>query len=519
MADTHNSDSDVTTWKTNPAGMMRYFNSVTYTLRHAVADLVDNCLDAGAKNILIEFDYNRDTGKDPYIIIADDGKGIKEDEWESAMELGKPESKDLTKLATYGVGMKLSSLTQAQEVTIFSRPPGEAQILLRRISSDEINKRNNNAREEGLVLMTTKSNVGDIPKGVNEPEKLIEIGNQNLFPGTKFNTVVTLEKMHKLQLWASLDKTTKKTFLDEKDSIRCHLGIIYHRILEKRGDDLVIRLNGSRLKPLDPFLSHEDSKWHGTIKVEDSMSLAPIDDRGSCPINIAMCVIPHEKKLENVPYTKDVNKILKKTGMQGLYFYRNDRIIQYGGWHNIVSELDTRQLARCSIEIPPEFYEFFGVSPYKLAVEPNPGVIRALQEMFQKQRHWGKLYGSKKGKKPFTGKKKDYLTVSTPKATTDNHGVAVQRYTSEGTKNKKTTQKWKDNEDPFTPSKPQEKPPEEEPPEEEPEDEPPVEGGEPEDKHYRVLETTSTTDTIELDHIHPKYDDIHKLLRDNQDVG
>ena len=37
--------------------------------------------------------------------------------------------------------------------------------------------------------------------------------------------------------------------------------------------------------------------------------------------------------------------------MQGFYFYRNDRIIQYGGWHGIHQEVDKLQLARCSVEI------------------------------------------------------------------------------------------------------------------------------------------------------------------------
>ena len=131
-------DADVSSWEMNPKGMMRYFNSVTYTLRHAIADLVDNCIDAGAKNILIDFDYNRETGKNPYIIIADDGKGIKEDEFDSAMTLGKEESKDYTKLATYGVGMKLSSLTQAQEITIYSRPQSQDDVSIRRISKQHI---------------------------------------------------------------------------------------------------------------------------------------------------------------------------------------------------------------------------------------------------------------------------------------------------------------------------------------------------------------------------------------------
>ena len=78
-------DADVSTWKINPAGMIRYFNNVTYTLHHAVADLVDNCIDAAATKIEIWMDYDRDTNADPYLWVADNGTGISEDDWEDAV--------------------------------------------------------------------------------------------------------------------------------------------------------------------------------------------------------------------------------------------------------------------------------------------------------------------------------------------------------------------------------------------------------------------------------------------------
>ena len=94
------------------------------------------------------------------------------------MEIGKTESKNLERLGTYGVGMKLSSLTQAQEITIFSRPPGESEITLRRISKTLIEE------AEELVLGKTPSPVNLIRQSVVE----------DLITEKGFNTVVTLER-------------------------------------------------------------------------------------------------------------------------------------------------------------------------------------------------------------------------------------------------------------------------------------------------------------------------------------
>ena len=368
-------DADVSTWKINPAGMIRYFNNVTYTLHHAVADLVDNCIDNEATKIEIWMDYNRDTNSAPYLYVADNGTGISEDDWEDVMEIGKVESEDNSRLGTYGVGMKLSSLTQAEEITIYSKPPGQDERSLRRISKTLI-------ESAGELILGNTTN----PNPLIEQTKITELFDEG------YNTIVTLESMHKMNLNVSMENTPEELFTDYKIRIRAHLGLTYHRILKSRGDTLEITINNSTIIPVDPFLMHESSVWHGTIRIEDSRTIEIVRNGGEFPLRVALHVIPHEKLVVNKPRSKQAHIIKKKSLMQGLYFYRNDRIIQYGGWHGIVSEVDPLQLARCSVEIPADYNKYFGVSPYKLAVEPAPAILSKLHEIFAVERDWGKLY-------------------------------------------------------------------------------------------------------------------------------
>ena len=245
-------------------------------------------------------------------------------------------------------------------------------MSLRRISKTLIES------EEELILAKTTN-----PNPLISTEKITQIFDNG------FNTVVTLESMHKMNLNVSMERTPEQLFSEYKKQIRAHLGLTYHRILEKRGSDLQIKINNSVIQPVDPFLMHENSTWHGTIRIEDSRRIEITDSGISFELCAGMHVIPHDKLITDRRKYKAAHVIKKKPDMQGLYFYRNDRIIQYGGWHGIVSKVDPLQLARCSIEIPPDFNEYFGVSPYKLAVEPAPAILSKLQEIFSETRDWG----------------------------------------------------------------------------------------------------------------------------------
>ena len=112
--------------------------ALNYDLEQVVADLVDNSIDAGAENIEIiynEEEYNNH--RSFYVIVLDDGKGIPDDNISSVMNFGAPREYDELELGKFGVGMKSSSLSQAQEVTLLSKV--QKEINLRRLSAEVLN--------------------------------------------------------------------------------------------------------------------------------------------------------------------------------------------------------------------------------------------------------------------------------------------------------------------------------------------------------------------------------------------
>ena len=133
---------EYTDWGSSPTGMMKVYQGQNYDLGQTIADLVDNGIDEGAKSVEIVINAG-EKQDDLYIAIFDTGSGIPEDQFDEIMKLGQSTKSDASKLGVFGVGLKLSSLAQADEVTILSRTNGKTPNI-RRISAPYIMKTNTN---------------------------------------------------------------------------------------------------------------------------------------------------------------------------------------------------------------------------------------------------------------------------------------------------------------------------------------------------------------------------------------
>ena len=133
---------EYTDWGSSPKGMMKVYQGQNYDLGQTIADLVDNGIDEGAKSVEIVINAG-EKQDDLYIAIFDNGSGIPEDQFDEIMKLGQSTKSDASKLGVFGVGLKLSSLAQADEVTIQSRKKGQTPML-RRISAPYIMKTDTN---------------------------------------------------------------------------------------------------------------------------------------------------------------------------------------------------------------------------------------------------------------------------------------------------------------------------------------------------------------------------------------
>ena len=203
-------DPEVEDWDQDPRGMLKVYQQQSYKLGESVADLIDNSYDANAKRIEVNIGLDPETAE-LYIRILDDGDGISEKSWKGMMTLGAQKKRPKTELGIYGVGMKLSSLSQADEVTIASVNKG--RFGLRRISANYIKSSGRNK------LMVTSTESAAYKESY---EKMID---------GKWSTMLLLESIHSERKFSSLSSKRETSIIKEINRIRVHLGLTFERVM------------------------------------------------------------------------------------------------------------------------------------------------------------------------------------------------------------------------------------------------------------------------------------------------
>lgn len=91
---------------------------IGYEFEHAVADLVDNSIDAKASNVLVRFIYDDNAVRS--VAVIDDGDGMDARQVDDAMAFGARTGKGDDSLGKYGMGLKSASFRDARPAIVFS---------------------------------------------------------------------------------------------------------------------------------------------------------------------------------------------------------------------------------------------------------------------------------------------------------------------------------------------------------------------------------------------------------------
>jgi hypothetical protein len=92
-----------------------------YEFAPAVADLVDNSIEAGATQVDIWIEFHGDSS---WVRIADNGCGMASLTLREAMRYGAERDYADGDLGKFGLGLKTASLSQCRRLTVSSRPKG-----------------------------------------------------------------------------------------------------------------------------------------------------------------------------------------------------------------------------------------------------------------------------------------------------------------------------------------------------------------------------------------------------------
>lgn len=104
----------------NAAKTIESLRHLTYTNTTALADIVDNSLDAKANIVNIGIDTEKQE-----VTIMDDGYGMSLGVMHEAIKLGSDTNKEQNELGRFGMGLVTAGISIARRIEVYSKQEGE----------------------------------------------------------------------------------------------------------------------------------------------------------------------------------------------------------------------------------------------------------------------------------------------------------------------------------------------------------------------------------------------------------
>jgi hypothetical protein len=319
-----------------PAGaLIQSLRSIGYNFNSAIADIVDNSIDAKAKTIRVQIiPGNLDSFA---VSILDDGAGMTFDELKDAMSLGS-KSPELQRaegdLGRFGMGLKTASFSQAKVLSVITlRSSGSWSGL--RWNLDQVAQSN---KWEAHVLPDEE---------IQQISDSVE-GGGSLSSGT----IVRWDYCDRLVSQAADTQLLSKTYTNTVKALEEHLSLVFHKFLAKK--NLKLFINGRKLLPANPFCIPKGSESIGSnVFFEQGVSGAESgSDHNQKPIEVRGYLIPHPSRFKDADELKRVAPHGDFMSTQGIYVYRGQRLLSWGDWYRIVPKNQSNRLARIEIELP-----------------------------------------------------------------------------------------------------------------------------------------------------------------------
>lgn len=356
------------TLKTNPGAkrLMESLRNMGYDCSTAIADLVDNSVAAHASEIYIDIIPEQDSHP-AAIIIADNGKGMDRNQLHEAMRFGTFQEYSPGDLGKYGLGLKTASLSQCRTMTVTSKAkPSQGMRPKRHCMRWDIDH----------VYETDDWNLMELS------EREFEFWEQKLLNNE------TAEENGTVVLWTNLDEAlpllSSENRLDRErflahliDETGSHLRMVFHRFMQGAVTGrrkLNIFLCGEQLVPWDPFCRDEKTKELDILRIP-VISMEPDGSKLKDTVTVSPFVLPRDDEFSSPVAWREASGPKNWNQQQGFYFYRNNRLLQSGGWNRIRTVDEHTKLLRVAVDFPDELDRAFSINITKMRAK-IPAEIR-----------------------------------------------------------------------------------------------------------------------------------------------
>lgn len=357
----------------DPSRLIEGLRDTGYDFNTALADIVDNSIDA--KATVVRIWMRMDTDGDVTISVADNGHGMDKDALLSAMTYGAPSKKDKSCLGKFGLGLKTASTAFCRRLSVISRAEKGGPVSKATWDLDHVVKK---SQWEVLV---------DDPSA--EEIKLLDEAAAG-GPGT----LVVWDKIDRLlaDYKSAGGKPAQNALKDIREEFRDHAAMVYQRFLDhedKRARNVDMVVNNDAVIAWDPFCTSNDRAEQITAKP------VPVElgDGTKAEFQLRAVVLPRREEFADSAAAKAARLA---TNTQGIYVYRENRLIHAHDWLDMFSKEPHFSLLRVEFSFDHRLDDAFQVDIKKSRILLKedlynyvlsnflPGPRRAAEERYRK---------------------------------------------------------------------------------------------------------------------------------------
>lgn len=342
----------------DPRRLIEGLRDTGYQFNTALADIVDNSLAAGAT--VVDIGILMDLRGNIRVTVGDNGCGMDFDGLLNAMTYGSSARANRQSLGKFGLGLKTASTSCCRRLSVVSRESAESSPCKMIWDLDHVER------------------VGDWEVLIEEPSaEDVEL------------LQATAPHAGTLVIWEKCDRVLKRDYQNPGcaaarnalkrlvSEFEKHVAIVYQRFIDTDDDraaDVEIRVNGMTISAWDPFCEWTDKS---TIVAEHPVVMELPDGREASAL-IRAFVVPRKDEIE--PEQQDLLQVSNDN--QGIYVYRENRLIHHGDWLGMFRKEPHLSLIRVEFSFDYLLDEAFNVDIKKSQVLLDHELYDWLKERF-----------------------------------------------------------------------------------------------------------------------------------------
>lgn len=339
----------------DPERMIEGLRDTGYKFNTAMADIIDNSIAARAS--LVDLRIHMDFRNNIVVSIADNGDGMDREGLINAMTYGSRRRSDPSSLGKFGLGLKTASTAFCRVLSVASRNSGDAPLL---------------QATWDLTYVAQKGWLLQLNDEADEDAR----DHLDAVAAGRAGTVVLWKQVDRLiKAYANPGGSAAQSALDKAvKGLRDHVAMVYQRFLDpadSRAQNVEIRINDEPVVAWDPFCSgHSDKVAEVPFEIETPQGR-------SARVMFRAYILPRKEEFENELAFK---RSRLGNEAQGIYVYREDRLIQDATWLGMFSKEPHGTLLRVEFSFTHELDEVFDIDFKKSQISLSDELWKAIRD-------------------------------------------------------------------------------------------------------------------------------------------